>query len=777
MFRYLCLWLVPALLGAQIIPNLYIVELADEARASKVTRRAAQDTLVRTMGSRHQVKSRVQTVGNALVVESPSEAELRGMAGVRRVTPVMQLHTSLDRALSLHQIKAAWERLPEPGRGGAGIKIGIIDTGIDAKHPAFAGEGMTAPEGFPKVSSEAFREMTNGKVIVQRSYDSLNRTTESVVDGAGHGTAVAMVAAGGRVSSPFGEMSGAAPGAWLGAYRVFGGRTGTTGSSAALLQALDDAVADGMDVVNMSLGFFPPYREGLDPMADAVRRATEMGVMVIKASGNEGPGVASVDSPSVAGVGISVGAIQNDRAFAEAVSIDGLGDVLAVSSSGTRPAEPVQGRLVDISRADPTGLACRPISGDLLRGAVALILRGECFFSEKLKNAEAAGAIAAVVYTHAQEPQPFTMEVDDARLPALMVSFEAGRFLKSRLEETPETDVRLTFFPTIAFPLRGTPLSTFSSRGPTLEGRIAPDLVAVGQFISTAAGTTEPSGSVYDASGFLVAQGTSFAAPLVTGAYAVLKQARPGLTAQQYRSLLINTAAPAALSNANEGAPQQVGAGRLDLLRAMDGPLVAQPAVLNFGAGGPQGPSPQEIAFAHTGTEGARYTVRVEAGGGVRPTVEPAEFDAAAGGSTTVRILWPGDLTTGAHFGRVIVSKTAAEGEEPQEALRIPYWYGIPSPEATNITFLPYPPFSADAGSTVDLWFLTTDAVGLAATTQEPEVRVEEGGGAVVEVRRRESLAPGLVKVTVRLGPGKETDNVFLVRCGQATVRAYIVGL
>jgi len=773
MLRFLFIWLIPAFAWAQIIPNLYIVELTEEPRASVAARRAAQDRVVRAMGTRHRVRSRVQVVANALVVESAAGGELAGMAGVRRVTPVVALRASLDRALLLHQIQAAWERVPEAGRAGAGRKIGILDTGIDTKHPAFAGEGMQAPEGFPKVSSEAFRGATNGKVIVQRSYDALNRTAESIIDGAGHGTAVAMVAAGARVRSQFGEISGAAPGAWLGAYRVFGGVDGTRGSSAALLQALDDAVADGMDVVNLSLGFYPPFREEIDPLADAVKRAVEKGVMVVKAVGNEGPDIASVDSPTVAGVGISVGAIRSDRAFAQAVSIAGVGNWLAVASTGTRPAEPLEGKLVDVSGVDPSGLACDPLEGESLRGAIALILRGSCFFSDKLKNAEAAGAIGAVVYTHAQDPLPFPMNVGDARLPALMVGFENGRVLKNRLAEAPGTEVRLTFSPTVGFPLRGTPLSVFSSRGPTIEGRIAPDLVAVGQFLATAAGTAEPSGGLYDPSGFLVTQGTSFSAPLVAGAYAVLKQARPGLPAWQYRSLLLSAAAPALTDSAEEDVPQRVGAGRLDLLRAVETALVVQPAVLSFGAGGGEGPAAQELAIEHTGAEGGRYTASVEGGGGGRPVVEPAEFDLAGGGSTKLRVSWPGGLAVGAHFGRVVIRKAGSEAA----VLRIPYWYGVPRAEAANITFLPYPPLDAEAGASVDLWFLTTDPIGLAAAVQQPQVTVEAGGGSVVEVQRRSLLAPGLVKATVRLGLRRGVENVFLIRCGEAEARAYITAL
>jgi hypothetical protein len=129
-------------------------------------------------------------------------------------------------------------------------------------------------------------------------------------------------------------------------------------------------------------------------------------------------------------------------------------------------------------------------------------------------------------------------------------------------------------------------------------------------------------------------------------------------------------------------------------------------------------------------------------------------------------------LGAGAHFGRLLIRRA----ESGEEVVRIPYWYGVPRPEAANITFLPYPPAEAEAGSSVDLWFLTTDAIGAAAVGEEPQVVVEEGGGAVVEVQRRPQLAPGLVRVTVRLGPGQDVDNVFRIRCGAAEARAYITG-
>ncbi len=767
MMRWCLFLLGSAVVYGQVVPNLYIVELTEEARSTRAVRRAAQDRLAQRMGTRHLVRGRVELVANAMVVESPDRAALETMAGVRRVTPVVRAHTNLDRALKSHGIPQTWERLAEPSRAGAGMKIGIIDTGVDANHPGFQEGEMKAPEGFPRVSSESFRKATNGKVIVQRSYDGLNGTPESIVDGAGHGTAVAMVAAGGRVRSPYGELVGAAPGAWIGAYRVFGGATGLTANSGSFLRALDDAVADGMDVVNISLGFSPPYREEVDPISDAVKRAVAMGVMVVKAAGNEGPDIGSVDAPAVAGFGISVGAILNERMLGQGVRLEGMGDVFAVASTGPRPLAPVQGKLVDVSGVDPSGLACNALAGESLRGAVALILRGTCTFNVKLKNAEAAGAIGAVVYTHAMDPNPFTMALGDALLPALMVGFESGKILKQAVADAPESVVIMTFSNTVSFDLTSQPLSSFSARGPTLEGRISPDVVAVGQFIATAAGTTEPRGGVFNATGYVVTQGTSFSAPLVTGAYAVLKQVRPGLTAGQYRSLLINGSS-AFLSGRS---PQAIGAGKMDVLNSATAPLAFQPAVLNLGAGGASGPGSQTVTVAHVGGEAGRYRVTVEAGKGVVPTVEPTEFELFPGGTTTFQLNWAGEFVAGESFGSLVV-----RGPEGQPAPRLPYWFGVPSKQAANITFLPYPAEFADVGSTVELWLFTTDSVGLAAAEQEVVVTVKEGGGSVVSVRRREGLAPGLVQVTVKMGSRPGIDNVFLVKCGEAQALAYIVG-
>ena len=115
-----------AMVFGQVVPNLYIVELTEEARPTRAVRRAAQDRLAQRMGTRHRVQGRVELVANAMVVESPDRAALETMAGVRRVTPVVRAHTNLDRALKSLGIPQTWERLVEPSRAGVPNAFTII---------------------------------------------------------------------------------------------------------------------------------------------------------------------------------------------------------------------------------------------------------------------------------------------------------------------------------------------------------------------------------------------------------------------------------------------------------------------------------------------------------------------------------------------------------------------------------------------------------------------------------------------------------------------------
>ena len=130
-----------------------------------------------------------------------------------------------------------------------------------------------------------------------------------------------------------------------------------------------------------------------------------------------------------------------------------------------------------------------------------------------------------------------------------------------------------------------TDVSFFSSRGPSVGSALKPDLAAVGEEIVTGAQNSFSSGESYSANGFIDTDGTSFSTPLVAGAAAVLKGARPGLTVPQYRSLLINGAAPATASQGVAATVSQAGAGILNLAAAVSGTVAAYPTSLSFGTG------------------------------------------------------------------------------------------------------------------------------------------------------------------------------------------------
>ena len=154
----------------------------------------------------------------------------------------------------------------------------------------------------------------------------------------------------------------------------------------------------------------------------------------------------------------------------------------------------------------------------------------------------------------------------------------------------PGFSVTLNFTPQ-PFPTNPNSLASFSSTGPNVDLSIKPEMVAVGQSVYTATQTADPFGDLYNPTGYIIASGTSFSAPLVAGAAAVLQQARPGLSVNQYRSLLIDSASPAWLNPTTPAGVQQAGAGLLNVLSALNVTAAASPATLGFGSGATSTPS------------------------------------------------------------------------------------------------------------------------------------------------------------------------------------------
>ena len=429
---------VTAFASAERVPGRYIIELEPDAaplnaarlrNSARLTRvRAGQDALRQRLKSHTRVLATTENLSSSLLVELPDAeaASLAGLPGVKHVYPVRTISLHLDRAVALTHVLEAWQNIGGEEQAGAGMKIAIIDTGIDAQHPGLDPGSLAVPASFPRVTQAADETNTSAKVIVARSYVNLLRRRDPDVtarDHVGHGTALAMIVAGRRVTGPLATITGVAPQAQIGNYKVFG----TPGfndnaTDDAIIKAIDDAVADGMDVINLSLGSDIAPRLEDDLLAQSVERAVQAGVIVVVSSGNNGSEVGTVGSPATAPSALAVGATRNGRIFAANVQPGDGAPLIAIPGSGPAPASPLAAPLADIRALDPSGLGCSPARADTLRGRVALILRGTCTFEEKINNALTGGAAAVLVYATAADPSPIGMSVGAAGLPAMMVS-------------------------------------------------------------------------------------------------------------------------------------------------------------------------------------------------------------------------------------------------------------------------------------------------------------------------------------------------------------------
>lgn len=545
-----------------------------------------------------RVRAELRKLVNAVSIEvSESElAEIAALPGVKRVELVKEVHALLDSSVPLINAPAVWDRLGGIGAAGQGIKIAILDTGIDITNRLFSDAGFNMPAGFPKTNNGS-EGLTNNKVIAAKSF---LRDSSDAHDQHGHGSNVAGIAAGSIAASPLGALSGVAPMAYLGNYRVLGANG--SGSTDLIAQGIEQAVADGFDVLNLSFG--GDAGPVLDLSARAAEAAVAEGRVVVISAGNTGDGGTqmTVTSPGIAPSAITVGATTNAHVVGPVVTVAGPGPVSAVlngigSTLGSGSSAVIDGTLGPLTcvETDPLGRACGGIPAGSLNGKIALIERGNCAFSTKIDNAAAAGARAVIIFNRDSSEDTagstgggdnlFTMDATGTTIPSFFIVRSKGLVLRDFVRANPDATVSIASFGSGSF----TPdiFADFSSRGPsTLEG-LKPDVSAPGVIIYSAAATAgNPNVGVVDPSGFLAISGTSQAAPHVTGAAALLKQLNPGFTPEQVKSALISSATSEVFTAADRTARVGVldaGAGRVDLARASSVSATLSPPSLSFG--------------------------------------------------------------------------------------------------------------------------------------------------------------------------------------------------
>ncbi|MBI3278247.1 MAG: S8 family serine peptidase [Acidobacteria bacterium] len=655
----------------------------------------------------------------------------------------------MDRALSIHRVLEAWTRL-EPGAPGAGVKIGVLDTGIEHTHPAFQDATMAPPKGYPKGATH----FTTNKIIVARTYGEFEDLPEDTpMDLQGHGTATAMVAGGSLHQSIVGPLSGVAHKAYLGNYKVFAGDLEIAGADA-VLKGMDDAVADGMDVLNVSLGMSEARNLENDIVVAGVERAAEAGVIVVVPAGNIGPNPNTISSPGSAPSAIGVGATWNDRIFTGVLTAGNTQYIALPLYQAGLP--PLTGALAAVDT--PSEALCRAASAGDLSGRIALIPFGGCRIELKLLAAERAGAAGVAFYADVSNMSWEDLLAGSMKLPSVLLLQEDGLALKRRLDTGERVDVTLNFGagPVPAEPDR---IAFFSGRGPGPDLAIKPDMVAVGLQVLAAVQSNTPGAPLYSPAGYLPVQGTSFSAPLVAGAAAVLRGARPGLTVQQYRSLLINSARPLPLP------VQFAGAGSLDLAASLRATITAYPSSISFGAGGDTVDSIADLWISNAGAAAASYTASVRAAhDGPAPTVSPARLTIDPGGFAKFTVSWRASgLQPGEYEGALEVRDSSGA------AIRVPYWYGVASGEPKYLTLL-----SANVhalqGSDRAIAFRVTDAAGIAIADVEPSVTVLGGGGEVVRVEPIGSDIPGAWMAVVRIGTEDRRNIVRIDAAGMSRI-------
>ena len=304
---------------------------------------AAQDVLAARIERaipKSLVRWRYSVVADGMAVVMPADEQRRlaAIPGVAAVYPSLRYHALLDRSPAQIGAPALWG--PGLSTAGNGIKIGIVDDGIDQAHPFFSPAGYTMPAGFPKGQAA----YTTAKVIAARSFappyrNDANQGKPFDPGGSFHATHVAGIAAGNNGTRANGfpgdpALSGIAPKAYLGNYRVLTVPTpavGLDGNSPEIVAGIEAAVRDGMDVINLSLGE-PAIEPSRDIVVKAIDGAAAAGVVPVIAAGNDFDdfGAGSVSSPGSAPRAITAAAVTSSRGTTPNVVAD-------FSSAGPTP--------------------------------------------------------------------------------------------------------------------------------------------------------------------------------------------------------------------------------------------------------------------------------------------------------------------------------------------------------------------------------------------------------------------------------------------------------
>jgi len=433
------------------------------------------------------------------------------------------------------------------GIDGTGIKIAIIDTGVDFNHPDLFGWGP------------------DGKVIGGYNFIQENQLP---MDNNGHGTKVAGVIA------ADGNTLGVAPKAKILAYKV--SEDGEGVSSELIMRAIEKAIEDEADIINISLG----VNKTNSRIDSAVNHALDNGIFVVTAAGNDGPELKTIGSPGRNFGSVTVGATYNNMtsSLIATLEIDEKDFTVIPMVGSSKTEEPIIekiifggfGKISDLKDID-------------VKDAIVIVERGSdvkgelLFFSIKEMNVASAGAKALIVYNNesgiflGELIHEFSEPGYIPQIPVVSMDREEGLEIIELIKNENEGIMQLFYNPDF--------VAHFSSRGPVSPFYMKPDIVAPGAYIN----------STQNNASYNLTSGTSFAAPHVSGAAALLLQKNPELQNHEIKSLLLTTVQPVSDAYGQKFSLHESGAGRLDIANAYNAKLIISPPsfVINLSADHP----------------------------------------------------------------------------------------------------------------------------------------------------------------------------------------------
>jgi len=647
--------------------------------------------------------------GFSVNADMAAAAKLAHIDGVAAIYPVVKIERP-DPAQTADSVPELFTALAMTGADiaqnslgytGAGVKVAIMDTGIDYDHPDLGGcfgPRCRVAYGYDLVGDDFNADPDSP------SYNPVPVPDDDPDDCQGHGTHVA------GIVGASGTVTGVAPDVTFGAYRVFGCEGSTT--SDIMIAAMEMALADGMDVLNMSIG--STYQWPQYPTAAASDRMVNKGMVVVASIGNSGStGAYSAGAPGVGKKVIGVASFDNSHAYGPYFEVDG--QKIGYNQMSFADPAPTSGteEIVFVGQGCDADL---PFLSDP-SGKVALIVRGACSFNEKAQNALDAGATAAVVHNNAPGNFNGTLGTD---LPIVAVSITQadGMFIRGLAPVDMTWTDQLASFPS---PTGGL-ISSFSSYGLAPDLSLKPDIGA-------------PGGNIYstyvmEKADYATLGGTSMASPHVAGAAALLLEAHPKMPSQKVRRVLQNSADPAPWSlNPGIGYYDSVhrqGAGMVDIDDAILATSVIEPGKISLGESefGPtlhaleienDGPaditydlSEEWYAVATTGT----FAADLGYSGSDGYLVMPPSVFVPAGGKATVHVSFipptgPG-LST---YGGYILFSPQGGGQE----YRVPYAgfdgdYQTPTVLYNNCCDLPWliggPTFTMAGDDIPEFWVI-----------------------------------------------------------------------